>query len=117
MELVVVGRIEGLDQRRLRIEVSLVDAPAARVLRTVTREIDYDVIRLSQGEMKRMARELAGLRQEKGRGIFWWGVAIGGAAAGLIVWQRPGVDDRPRAEPGAAQIIGTFAPGELPSDP
>lgn len=111
VERVVLGHLRRIDERRLRIQVSLFHVPGARALGITSRESEDDSDSLREETIPRLARELAHMDKDKGNASLWL-FLVGGAGAAVYVFTRDGGG---KTETGAAEITGTFPPDAFPS--
>jgi len=106
-ERAVSGRVERIDRRRIHLQAQLIDVAAERVLRTVTRAVDDDLEDLLRREIPDIARELAGIREQKSNATLWLFLA-GTAGTAAYLFTRDGDQNDPSDENGRADITGTF---------
>ena len=111
---VVAGSIR-LVGDKVRIEALLYEVESDFTFTQITRNADYDLERLRNKEMRRLAREL--VPPEKSTGVPWWLLVLG-AGGGAAWWATQSGDDAGSgnaggdgngpSQTGSAQIVGTF---------
>ena len=112
VELTVGGSIELDKEELLHLEAQLVDVAMGRRLRMATASAK-DTERLSK-ELQHVARDLAGIPRDKGKGALWvlGGAVVAGAGAAAALMMGGGGDGgtAPIVEPeeGAAEITAVF---------